>query len=591
MTAAFHDAAPLPQPPPADLREWQRESLSAYFARARRDFTAVATPGAGKTRLALVLARRLLAERVVRAVTVVTPTEHLKRQWAHAAAAAGVRLDPGFRNADGATGRTYDGAVVTYAQVASAPMLHRARTEARPTLVVLDEIHHAGDAMSWGDAVREAFTPATRRLTLTGTPFRSDDATIPFVGYAPEPGGGLRSTADSTYTYGDALRDGVVRRVLFLAYSGDMRWRDHAGQELAARLGEPATPAVTAQAWRTALDPAGEWIGQVLRAANERLTAKRREMPDAGGLVIAGDQATARAYAVLLRRICGEAVTLVVSDEADASRRIEEFRRADSRWMVAVRMVSEGVDVPRLAVGVYATSVCTPLYFAQAVGRFVRLRRRGETASIFLPSIPALLDLAAQIEVERDHVLLPPGSADPAELDAFPAVTDGPVNGEITGEPGTAFMPLEASAEFDRAMFGAAEWGLPAEAGGDEEADFLGLPGLLDPEQVALLLRRRQAEQLGDRRRRSRPADSAGAAAGVAAGAAPDSAAEADVPVFEQLADARRRLAALVSAHAARTGMPHPAIHAELRRRCGGPPVAKASLPELVARIAALATL
>ena len=73
--------------------------------------------------------------------------------------------------------------------------------------------------------------------------------------------------------------------------------------------------------------------------------------------------------------------------------------------MVAVRMVSEGVDVPRLAVGVYATSASTPLYFAQAIGRFVRARRPGETASVFLPSVPPLLRLAGELEAVRDHVL------------------------------------------------------------------------------------------------------------------------------------------------------------------------------------------
>ena len=51
--------------------------------------------------------------------------------------------------------------------------------------MILDEIHHAGDALSWGEGVREAFDPATRRLSLTGTPFRSDINPIPFVTYAP----------------------------------------------------------------------------------------------------------------------------------------------------------------------------------------------------------------------------------------------------------------------------------------------------------------------------------------------------------------------------------------------------------------------
>src|SRR6202012_6025476 len=88
---------------------------------------------------------------------------------------------------------------------------------------------------------------------------------------------------------------------------------------------------------------------------------------------------------------------------------------SEDRWMVAVRMVSEGVDIPRLAVGGFATSVSTALFFAQAVGRFVRARRRGETASVFLPSVPVLLGYAAELEAERDHVLAMPGDKDPEE--------------------------------------------------------------------------------------------------------------------------------------------------------------------------------
>src|SRR5699024_2969997 len=135
------------------LRAWQQEALNAYLRRQPRDFLAVATPGAGKTTFALRVAATLLAERTVAAVTVVTPTEHLKRQWAEAARRVGIDLDPDFRNAQGATARDFTGVAVTYAQVATHPLLHQRRTDARRTLVILDEIHHAGDALSWGDGV------------------------------------------------------------------------------------------------------------------------------------------------------------------------------------------------------------------------------------------------------------------------------------------------------------------------------------------------------------------------------------------------------------------------------------------------------
>ena len=184
-----------------------------------------------------------------------------------------------------------------------------------------------------------------------------------------------------------------------------MRWRTKAGDELEARLGEPMTKDFVAHAWRTALDPKGEWIPRCSRAADRRLTEVRRHVEDAGGLVIASNQTQARAYAAILRQLTGEAPTVVLSDDLGASKRIEDFGASDERWMVAVRMVSEGVDVPRLAVGVYATSTSTPLFFAQAVGRFVRARRRGETASVFLPSVPVVLDHASRLEEQRDHAL------------------------------------------------------------------------------------------------------------------------------------------------------------------------------------------
>ncbi len=555
------------------LRAWQQEALDAYLDRQPRDFLAVATPGSGKTTFALRVAAELLQQRVINALTIVCPTEHLKRQWAQAAHRAGISIDPEFRNAQGTTSREYLGVAVTYAQVAARPSLHRARTGARRTLVILDEIHHAGDAMSWGDATREAFEPATRRLALTGTPFRSDVNPIPFVTYAPDADGVSHSVADYTYGYGRALEEGVVRPVIFLAYAGEMRWRTSAGDEISANLGEPLTQDQTAQAWRTALDPNGDWIRQVLTAADRRLTEIRHGMPDAGGLVIASDHDAARAYAALLRSITGRAPTVVLSDDPSASTKIKEFTDSDDRWMVAVRMVSEGVDVPRLAVGVYATSVSTPLFFAQAVGRFVRLRRNGETASVFLPSVPTLMQHAAELEVERDHVLDKPvreGVFAPEEDELAEAQRqrDTPDAGDEL-----PFSAVEASAHFDRVLYDGGEFGTGAAVGSEEEQDFLGIPGLLEPEQVEELLRKRQTEQQAAKRRSK------------AAPAAAEQQPGAEETTHETLANLRKELNRLVGAWHHKTGEPHGAIHTELRRRCGGPPTPQATAEQLRERI------
>ncbi len=488
---------------PAYLRGWQKAAYQEYFRLPRRDFLLVATPGAGKTTYALTVAAELLASREVAAITVVTPTEHLKHQWAASARRFGLAIDPSYSNAQGRAAADFAGVAVTYAQVAAHPALHRQRTAGRRTLVIFDEVHHAGDALAWGDAVKEAFDPARRRLALTGTPFRSDANPIPFVTYLDEPGGGQRSASDYVYGYGPALEDGVVRPVIFLAYSGEMRWRTRAGDEITATLGTPMTKDQIAQAWRTALDPAGEWVSRVLAAADKRLTEVRRGMPDAGGLVIAGDHADARAYAALLRGLTGQRPVLVLSDDPMSTKKITDFAASDERWMVAVRMVSEGVDIPRLAVGVYATSVSTALYFAQAVGRFVRARRRGETASVFLPSVPVLLGFAAELEAERDHVLRARAGSEPEEEELAEALRQRDTPDTPLGEP--AFQALNASAHFDRVLYDGGEFGTATAAGSAEEEDFLGLPGLLEPDQVRTLLTKRQQSQLNARSDASRP--------------------------------------------------------------------------------------
>jgi len=562
-----------------NLRAWQQAALEAYRTKclnpsadgqpAQDDFLAVATPGAGKTTFALRVASELLDSGIVQRITVVAPTEHLKHQWADAAARVGIAIDPNFRNENKIIGKHYDGVALTYAQVAANSSLHFENTRRHRTVVILDEIHHGGDSLSWGDGIREAFTCATKRLCLTGTPFRSDTSPIPFVMYDVESDGIRRSKADYTYGYAQALQDKVVRPVLFMTYSGLMRWKDSAGEVFAANLGEAMTKAQTQQAWRTALSPEGEWIPAVLRAADQRLSEVRRSMPDAGGLVIASDQTTARDYAVLLAQITGKQPTVVLSDDGGASQRIEDFSASKDRWMVAVRMVSEGVDVPRLAVGVYATSASTPLYFAQAVGRFVRARRRGETATVFLPSVGPLLALASAMEAERQHALDRPKAEDDGLLDDS-ALAEANRTDKASSELLGHYEAMESRAAFDGVLFDGSQFGLGADVGTAEELGFLGIPGLLDGEDITELLRQQQAAQ----------------ARGRSAGQDTSTPGELD-PVMEhrKAAALRKELNKLVAAWSRKSGRPHAQIHTELRRCNGGPEVPQATSVDLQKRV------
>ncbi len=401
------------------LRPWQRAAFDRYCGSHEPDFLAVATPGAGKTTFALACARATLAAWAAergethRRLVVVAPTSHLKIQWSLAAHRLGLQLDPDWAPGQGLA-RDVHGLVTTYQQVATGAAANALRGLVADGMVVLDEIHHAGHERAWGDGVFQAFELAARRLSLSGTPFRSDSSKIPFVRYDVTAEGDL-AHADYTYGYADALRDGgVVRPVYFPRVDGQMEWSTPSGDVLRATFGDELARDQVSARLRTALSLDGDWLPSVLGQAHDRLRAVRRQQPDAGGLAIAIDQDHAQGIARLLRNRFDTPAEVVVSDDPAASRKIAEFAANDRPWLVAVRMVSEGVDIPRLRVGVFATTTSTELFFRQAVGRFVRWQagRSSQKAFVYVPDDPRLRAHAFQIAEARRHVLRPPGERD-----------------------------------------------------------------------------------------------------------------------------------------------------------------------------------
>ncbi len=383
------------------LRPWQRAAFDRFQASPDADFLAVATPGAGKTTFALACARWVLAGRRCRLV-VVAPTSHLKLQWAAAAHRLGLELDPNWSPATGLA-RDVHGLVTTYQQLATGDAAGKLRGLAADAFVILDEVHHAGDERAWGTGIRQAFELSARRLSLSGTPFRSDTAAIPFVRYRAE-----EAVPDFEYGYADTLRDGgVVRPVYFPRIDGLMEWTAPDGSLESATFDDPLDAARASQRLRTALSLDGDWLAHVVGQAHERLGWIRREQPDAGGLAIATDLDHAKGIARLLRDRFDSPATVVTSDDPTASARIAEFAGDTRPWLVAVRMVSEGVDIPRLRVGVYATTTSTELFFRQAVGRFVRWTSgtSRQKAYVYLPDDPRLRSHAFQIADARRHVL------------------------------------------------------------------------------------------------------------------------------------------------------------------------------------------
>jgi superfamily II DNA or RNA helicase len=260
-----------------------------------------------------------------------------------------------------------------------------------------------GEHAAWGSRAQDAFEAARFRLLLSGTPFRSDSNPIPWVIYDAD---GI-SQADYAYGYTDALLDGVCRPITFQPFDGEMEWMSD-GRRRHASFATVIPRAEDARRLRTALDPDGDWMTEVLRDADARLSAVRASgHREAGGLVIAADKEHAVRIAERLERVAVERPEVVTSDEPDASARIAAFAAGQRRWLVSVLMVSEGVDIPRLRVGVYATAARTELFFRQVIGRFVRRTPtpKAQMSYLLMPADLRLKALAARIEEERNHAL------------------------------------------------------------------------------------------------------------------------------------------------------------------------------------------
>jgi superfamily II DNA or RNA helicase len=406
-------------------------------------FLVSAAPGAGKTRPAIEAARRLLATGEARRVVVVCPTTPLTRQWAEAAGRLGLQLLPDSDRLVPPPG--FDGIAVTYARAASlAAAYERDCTPA--TLVIADEVHHLGDDLAWGDAFLRAFRGARRWLLLSGTPFRSDQAAIPGVRYD----GSGTAEPDHAYSYAQAIKDGVCRPVAFVAYDGTLRWQS--GDDVVeSSFQEEIGHRQASRRYRTAISTdLADGLPRILRDANERLMGLRAaEHRDAGGLVVAADSDHARQVARTLKELTGRSPAIVLHAEHRAHERLRDFTRGRDPWIVAVNMVSEGVDIPRLRVGVYATVAKTPLIFRQIVGRFVRTipGRPAELSWLYLPGDPVLRRLAGEVEEELRHVLHRP------EDDGLGLLDEPGERRETEPTEAEAFVPVSAEVAAQMTLF------------------------------------------------------------------------------------------------------------------------------------------
>jgi superfamily II DNA or RNA helicase len=401
-------------------REWQKHGADqcVALARAGADRALIfACPGSGKTFGGLLIANELFRKlKKTKHLIVITSSLAIKSQWIKRAATLGIELREVTSAADLLQRELplgVHGFIMHYAQVVNMKRSLRVFCEEHLPIVVLDEVHHTAgsgvdkDGNAWGIAVEYACQHASFKICTTGTPFREGNNPIAFVTYNDAG----EATANVRYSYEQAIVDGVCRPIEFVFYDGYVEWRTksgkHTGADFSAQLSKAKSSERLNAALRLAED--GQFPLRMLEAAHEKLLEVRSGSgvdATAGALAVAMDIPHAEAIADALEGIVGRRPIIVHSKLDDAQDLINEFRTSDEPWIVGISMLSEGVDIPRLRVGVYASHIRTALYFHQFCGRLMRVQEsRRERSFVFLPRDPEIEAIAIEIEKERYHAL------------------------------------------------------------------------------------------------------------------------------------------------------------------------------------------
>lgn len=448
---------------PIVLRDWQKECLSSLqrkaYSQGLADFLVNVTPGGGKTIFALSVASEGIRNGSYNFVIVVVPSDNLVDQWAAEAwETLGIVLDNKLTNKLLRGNKTYDvgfpehinGYVTTYHSVSSDAVVHNAVCQRKDVLVIMDEIHHAGEDNTWGEKIQEAFKNAKFRLMLSGTPFRSGGAAIPFVRYDSD---GVCSP-DYSYGYAEGLSDDICRPVIFPQFDGKMEWLS--GEESwVATFNDDLDKKGQSQRLATALKADGNFMRNMVGRAHEKLTDIRThgDHPDAAGLIVCMDKRHANEIAKMIRRDYRVDPVVVQYDDINAQNNIKKFKTSAEPWIIAINMVSEGVDIKRVRVIVYATNVITDLFFRQVMGRAVRVIDGidEQTAYMYIPKDKRLVEMARSVQREVRHALLPiepKKKREPGEVEVdyppsdFIAIdSEGDEDGHIYGQD--VFMSAE----------------------------------------------------------------------------------------------------------------------------------------------------
>lgn len=379
------------------LRAWQTRCINRAlktYRRGQRHFLSVATPGAGKTIMAAALTTRLFKNDEIDLVICLTPSQVVKASFTHdLTALTGLSMS-------GELGS--HGCVITYQSLGYLNEHFWQLFDQFRVFVIFDEIHHCGGAdnkpgNTWGEAIfTQLHDRARYTLSLSGTPWRSDDLPVVFANYV-QPDGRLKP--DFVYSLQEAIGDGVCRipQIIVIDNNGIEVHRPENEDAPARYRGIQHLFAEEELPYQMLLEN-DQLLAHFLGRSIQQLQQVQRTSPRAAGLIVASNIEHARViHRCLVERFAQSAV-LVTHKTANAAEQLAEFNASEDHWIVSVGMVSEGTNIPRLQVCSHLSRVKTELHFRQVLGRILRItQQRHERAYMFILADTRLVQYAQRV--------------------------------------------------------------------------------------------------------------------------------------------------------------------------------------------------
>ena len=466
-------------------RAWQEDCMVAYAdslslhqqqqtaSGFQHRFTLYAGPGSGKTKMAGQICADQLNKHRCDMIVVVVPSRNVRRKFqAELRHWFGIHLVTFHRRKylEGIP-RGRDGYILTYAHLIQDPEFH-AELISSKTLVIFDEVHHLADQQGWGIAAGRAFSGAGFVISMSGTPWRSNGETIPFIEYAKESGDLkiFKAEKPNGFSYGmeRSIADRECRKPIFIYRTGEnlqveLRYGTETGRTIvtfADKLNDRQSSDRLRGAVRFGSVPRRAMLCDAL---DECRRENRKVIIFLGGDSNTDTTPTEDAKELLpeeLRKLgySEEDWEIIVSDDAAAQDKLDHFG-ASKKWiLISINMVSEGTDIPELSAAIFLSIVTTKQSVWQRIGRVIRKDGRTHAAKIFMFDDPVYREIAIEIIQGIKKIEAEDPRVKTADVNGGPAAgAEGPPARRRSESLGIADGG-DTLIQFDKLIFSPKEW-------------------------------------------------------------------------------------------------------------------------------------